>query len=125
MPGFSAGSPGGRTSLELRARQFGVWMSSTVSPSTFLPGLGHTMGEALLCSSKEPSRNHQIALGTVCLSVVSRFEQLVRLAYYYGGIWGYWLCDGICTSRRTLGTPGRYTEVHCQFGESSFFLGGQ
>ena len=79
------------------------------------------MGEALLCSSKEPSRNHQIALGTVCLSVVSRFEQLVRLAPCYGGIWGYWLCDGIRTSRRTLGTPGRYTEGHCQFGESSFF----
>ena len=104
--------------MELRARRFGVWMSSTVSPSTVLPGLGHTMGEALLCSSKEPSRDHQVALGAVCLSIVSQFEQLIRLAHCFGSVWGYWLCDRIRTSRRTLGTPGRYTEGHCQFGES-------
>ena len=56
--------------MELRAHQFGVLMSSTVSPSTILLGSDHTMGEVLLCSSKEPSRDHPIALEPVCLQVL-------------------------------------------------------
>lgn len=62
--------------MELRAHQFGVLMSSTVSPSTVLLGSDHTMGEVLLCSSKEPSRDHPIALEPVCFAGASRFEQL-------------------------------------------------
>ena len=90
------------TSLELKAHRFGVLTSSTVSPSTVLLGSGHTMGEALLCSSKEPNRDHPIALEAVCLAGASWFEWLVQPAHYSGGIWGYWLCDGTRMSLRTL-----------------------
>ena len=90
------------TSLELKAHRFGVLTSSTFSPSTVLLGSGHTIGEALLCSSKELSRYHLIALEAVCLASASQFEQLIQPAPYSGNIWGYWLCDETGMSLRTL-----------------------
>ena len=90
------------TSLELKAHWFGVLTSSTVSPSAVLLGSGHTMGEALLCSSKEPSRYHLIALEAVWLVSASQFERLVQPAHYSGDIWGYWLYDETRISLRTL-----------------------